>query len=274
MIGQKQLTRFFSQMRYLPHFIIVLGPKGSGRKTLVEEIFRGKGISTQLSGAKTEDLRSLVETAQTQGIESAYILDAQDFTFSSAQVLLKITEEAPKNVYFVITGTNRSLIAQTLLSRALVVEMAPYSVEEREEYGKVIKNIYPLMSVDVWREIIEYSLTPGMMLELAIKYSSGNNIIGLAKQIGESIFEVSTANAFKITTRILNKENEDYPVDLLLTICLMVFGKHMRTEKPELYSKSIKITQQIISLNETTGLNKRMLIDRWLIEIERAVEGV
>ena len=58
---------------------------------------------------------------------------------SSRNSLLKILEEPPENVYFILTTTRRSLVIQTVLSR-----LRPYALIERtgEEQRRVLRQVF------------------------------------------------------------------------------------------------------------------------------------
>ncbi len=67
------------------------------------------------------------------GDSKVYILeDSQNMNDSSENALLKILEEPPKGVYFLLTCTDRSAMLPTILSRATVVTLLGEAIPRRE----------------------------------------------------------------------------------------------------------------------------------------------
>lgn len=59
-----------------------------------------------------------------------FLPEADRFTKSSANALLKILEEAPPSLYFILTTSNRSGLLPTILSRCSRIHLPPNSMDE------------------------------------------------------------------------------------------------------------------------------------------------
>lgn len=147
----------------LSHSFILLGERGVGKKTLAE--YLAKMILCQNSSSspcgvcksclmcqngahpdliklspsgkqenfRTDDLRFLISDASVSANEGGYkvyILPEIDKALPAAQnVLLKIIEEPPANVVFIMTATSKEKILSTVLSRSVSLAV-PLAYEE------------------------------------------------------------------------------------------------------------------------------------------------
>ena len=136
----------------LPHAVMLEGPRGSGRLQLARalaafslcegeqppcgaclpcrkvrgeihpdvQVFAGDG---RPQGFHIETVRALREgayVAPNEGRCKVYILkDVQEMTPAAQNALLKILEEPPAHLRFILTVTNRSLVLETIRSRVV-----------------------------------------------------------------------------------------------------------------------------------------------------------
>lgn len=157
----------------LPHAIIIDGAKGTGKRTLADILSRycvctadenrpcGKcsacvkalhGNHPDISisdGDKTGELsvdavrriRADAFIMPNEAPMKAYILQNCDKMLPAAQnAFLKVLEEPPANVVFIMTVTSANMLLQTVRSRARLYSLFPPSPEEAAEYAA---GLYP-----------------------------------------------------------------------------------------------------------------------------------
>lgn len=153
----------------LPHAILIEGSSGSGRSTFARQIaqgalcsgeinlrpcgvcrdctkvhssihpdfitYEGSGGSRSFHIDTVRELRSQAFVKPNEAEAKILLLeDVQNMTVQAQNALLKIIEQPPNGVYFILTCENRAALLVTVLSRVTVIELAVPSVEQCEEH--------------------------------------------------------------------------------------------------------------------------------------------
>lgn len=151
----------------LPHAILIEGDKGTGKHTLAEYLSRvavcggdnkpcGECRSCRLERAGThpdiqraapEDGKKNITVAQIRALRNeayvkphmsarrVFIIDPADTMNEQSQnALLKVLEEPPGSVLFILIAENKATLLDTVLSRCAVLSLSPPSTGEAEKY--------------------------------------------------------------------------------------------------------------------------------------------
>lgn len=164
MIGQETV---FKQLKRIDNIgtVLILGPKGSGKTTLANEIIL-KEICEQstgcrqclrcrtflsmnypdfhlLEGGKVDDVRQLLGKISIKPYyEKHYVLvdDIDSMTVAAQNAMLKTLEEPVSPTLFILTGTIKRNILQTIISRSFV--LSPHLLSDSVILEELIKR-YP-----------------------------------------------------------------------------------------------------------------------------------
>lgn len=278
-IGQKALLQRLQSMidsDIYPRFTILVGDKGSGKKTVARMLCKEiSGGLYEECGTKIDDVRELIHDAyQIHSLAVYFIPDADNMSNAAKNALLKVTEEPPNNSYFIITLESAKNTLETILSRATVFYMDRYTPDEIEEYA-VDKAINPyIVSIEDEKEILpiirDLCETPG---DVNILLNCGvQDFYDYVQLVVDNITEVSTANAFKIPSKVALKEDaEGYDLRLFWKAVakVMLDKAKQRGNSKELvkYCYGYCITSKCLQKLRIKGINKQMLMDMWILDI-------
>ena len=271
MIGQKNNLDTIKNQLYnntFPHFSIIVGPKGSGKKTLAHSIlklnhkyFNGE---VALEDVKVDSIRNMVDDSYKYRNVLFIIPDADGMSLNAKNALLKVVEECPNNNYYVMTLEDDANTLDTIKSRGTIYRMESYTVKELATY---IDKYYLLTSVQEERDIArELCDTPGevdLLMEM-----NGINFYEYVEKVLDNITEVSGANAFKIGDEIaLKNEDDNYDLKLFFKAFMRLCLKRYQDLQGTKYLDWITITGRYLRDLRITGINKQMLFDSWILEI-------
>lgn len=267
MIGQRELIKKIHgqiEREKFPRFSILIGEKGSGRHTLIWDIATTLGCGVAFVGTKADEVRDVVDNAYKVDLPIIYAFtDCDNMSASSANALLKVTEEPPKNAYFILTCENLDNLLSTIRSRGVTYMMEPYTYEDKCDYVETLDRQY---DDDTFDFILDATSNIG-----EIKQLLGYDIEAFSKYVEcviDNIAEVSGSNAFKIADKIAFKDEEDkYDLRLFWKAFRSSCVDRGHDEDPIKYAHAIAITGDALQELSYKSVNKSMLFDDWLLKI-------
>jgi len=263
MIGQKHIREFIDlNVDKLPHFIVLIGDKGGGKRTLAKYIAEKLGATYSEVGIKVDDVREVVDTSSLSATKVLYCFaDADNMRPEAKNAMLKITEEAPDNAYFVLTVVNEKSLLDTIKSRAFVFKMETYTTEELEEYIKF--KSYPEGNS------LMLASTP---YDIDMLYLYGAEFFDYVHLVLDNIAEVEPANAFKSSSKLNIKNEEGYDLVLFLkTIRFFLLNEMFKAEDKTKYANAMLVTSKHIGKLSEMSANKQQVYDSWVFKIREAL---
>lgn len=260
MIGQKQLIdeiKSLMDANKYPHFSIIVGDSGSGKKTLLKEVFSG----VYPEDNSVDSIRKIVELSYKLHNMKFLIPDAETLSVTAQNALLKVVEECPNGNYYVLTVSDINNVLYTIKSRAQIFKMLPYTPKEIFKYCCEIN-----VATDDVKYARQYCVVPGDVNKLIAVGAS--NFIDFVNLVMDNIAEVSGANAFKIADKIALKDEMDkFDLKLFWTIFVsQCLARFQESDDPK-YLRAMKVTSQYISDMRIRAINKQMLFDMWILAI-------
>lgn len=280
MIGQtylKERLQNLIQERTFPRFSILVGPKGSGKKTLanwiITKIVRQEALSYSqvCPDVKIDTIRQIIENAYKTISTNIYVIpDADEMSNAAKNALLKVTEEPPNNAYFIMTLEDENNTLETIRSRGTVFHMDRYTPDEIFEYYWTVGDMSN--DAELVRDICE---TPGEVKK-CIDMCKGTiqSFYDYVQLVVDNIAEVSLANAFKISSKIALKDgDEGYDLNLFWRafqkICLEIATTVKEPEIIMKYGTWSITTAKFARKLRSKGINKQMLFDNWILSFWR-----
>lgn len=273
MIGQVELKRtIISQIENntFPKFSILIGQPGSGKKLMCGFISTHLHAYSYTCGIGVDDIRKMIDESYRNMAKVLYIIpDADKMSVAAKNALLKVTEEPPKNAYFIMTLSDANNTLNTIRSRGTIYYMDNYSAVELHEYAKMATNhtLHDDES-EIIRNICE---TPGEINTLLGDDKMGVlDFYNYVEKVVDNIAVVSGSNSFKIGDKIAFKDSDVDKFDLKLfwksfmTICVSRLQ-----EDPFRYSNGVRVTSKYLQELRLTGVNKMYTFDMWLLDIRQ-----
>ena len=273
LIGNEKLSKtLLSQIENdrIPHAIIIEGEKGLGRHILSEFLSSailctgnsspcGECRSCRMSIAHShpdistvapEDKKKNIAVAQIRelrqsafikphlGNRRVFIIDKAETMNEQAQnTLLKILEEPPAGVYFLLLTESAKAMLETVLSRCVTFKLAPPPRSEAVEW--IIGNIKPKRDVELIKRALDESKgNIGRAVELLRKRNS-DSPEAIAKTFSELLF---SGDEYTMLLT-LNKFQQDRPkADVFLSsfkyeISLLLRENYSNPQKAKLLTE-------------------------------------
>lgn len=271
MIGQSNLISTINNLieyNQYPRFSIITGNKGQGKKTVVSYIAKKLNFTLVTSDIKIDNVREIIESAYTQTQQIIYLFsDADTMSINAQNSLLKVIEEPPNNAYFILTLKQIDNTLPTIKSRCQEFKMDSYSTYDLRTY---LNQYHTNISNDIADLIIELSSNIYEIEEL-LKYDV-NVYYQYCDKVVSNIFKVPSYNVFKIADKLnLKDDATKYDLNLFFCsfkqICFDKLVKEIDVNQIKIYTLMIQITSQYQQQLKTSGINKTMLVDRWLLAL-------
>ena len=210
----------------IKHAYLFVGAAGTGKTTsariFANMINNGKGNPIELDAASNnsvDDIRVLIEQAQTKSLDSEYkvfiIDECHMITPQGWNAFLKTLEEPPLKSIFIMATTNPEKIPNTILSRA-----QRYNFQKISHNGIVNRLTYIINNeqneqnnfTNIDKEAIEYiaKMAEGglrdaiTMLDKCLSYSNDLSVENVVKALGAVDYDIM----IELTNAILSGENE------------------------------------------------------------------
>lgn len=238
-----------------PRFVILIGARGSGKKSVTHEICKMLNANEVICGNGINDIREIKNNVIRT--KTVYVfLDADNMSIQANNSLLKFTEEPRKDVYIIMTVESLGNVAKTLQSRAVVYLMDAYKPNELGEYSE---------KYDSKRNCTKYlyeSLcdTPG---ECDLLYKQNpQEFYDYVSKVVDNIATTSGSNVFKIADKIALKDSDDGYDLILFWKCFnkVIFDRRF-------HMSGIRITNEYLRYAKSKAINKQTLFDNWILDI-------
>lgn len=278
MIGQKHHKSYINMLvanNLFPRFVLITGPKGSGKKTLakyVGDLYKNVYVAPDV---KISTIREIIDNSYKQKTEMIYIVPDIDTMSKEAQnAILKITEEPPNKARFIMTVEDLGGVLPTIKSRAMSLHMEPYSADELKEY---LENgiEYVETSQKTTKLILDICETPG---EIDTFIKCGElQFYEFVHKVVENVKNVEVSNALKILLQLdMKDEGKGYDVPMFLKVFLRCAFIKSRETKDRFevfdYLRMMPPTSEALTRLKVRGANKNMILTDWIFNIRATID--
>lgn len=281
--GQKKLIAKINDLiseSSFPAFSIIIGGTGTGKKVISEYISRKLNAEFIPCDISVDSVRNAIQESYigNTGITRLFVFyDCDNMSVSAKNALLKVTEEPPKNTYFIMTACDVSSMLPTVISRGTVFTIDQYTISDVydfiEHYGSLKKITYTPEDID----IMESVCTCPYDVILASKQNL-KEVYDLADKFIQFIGASSLANELKVTS-MLNLKKDENGIDpvLFLRCVLLCCSKFIVSdiikEDAIIFDKIIRRTSKAIYEIMKKGSNKQIVLDNYIMNLHIDIAG-
>lgn len=266
MVGQRILLANLERLKTgFPRFLILVG-KRSGRTMVAMHIAKLLNAQYIVVGTKVDEVREAIKVSYTQSEPTLYVIsNAESMSLSAKNALLKITEEPPRQAYFLMISSSTSAILNTLLSRGTLLKMDSYSQEDIKEYLDTLEHNLTEEEIQLLTQLSNTPSDCRMLMDYGVvEFESFCN------KVINNIGVVSGSNAMKIANSFNFKEDTTkWDASLFLNILLNVCRRRVH-DNPALYTEISLITVSYIQELDSASFNKAATFDMWILDVRKA----
>ncbi len=298
---QKQLAQLRSDLenRNLAHGYLLAGPAGVGKFTVAKAFARelqtrdlelseaesilklidcGNHLDTMIVAKESEkealgieQLRKIIVNLHMSG-ESRYrillIKDIERMTVEATNAMLKILEEPPGKVLFILTTSKPQSILETIISRLRCVDFGVFSDEEMKK-NLMLK--HRLIDQELLSQVVELS---GGKIAQAIRLLENEQLLesyrDIYNQIEDFISKRNKTEAFQFISQI---HDDKLLVQIFIEICFVLLRKKL---KQSMVDKKADLTiianaqmDALFKLKQMseTNVNSRLLMENFVLSL-------
>jgi DNA polymerase III delta prime subunit len=277
--GQKELVKnidlLISKDKF-PRFSIFVGGYGFGKKVLSDYVSRKLGANFVPCGTKADEVRDIIYNSYTVTEKTLYMFfDCDDMSVNSKNALLKVTEEPPNDSYFIMTVQDISTVLSTIISRATVFYMEPYSIKDIEDFINHKQYSFEKETENIIKQICVCPNDVITAKEIDIKA-----VYDMADKFIQFIGSANLANELKIPTLLNIKKDDTDKIDTIIFLkCILlccntyILNANISNEDCSVFNKIIKETSKCLIEYQSKGSNKQSVIDNWIINTHMSISG-
>lgn len=266
MIGQDIFYRRLRNYRLktFPKSNLFIGSNGCGKHLFIKEICQRFNIShIDITDNISKDT---IDDLYIKSIPVAYCINLIKLTETTRYInkentLLKFIEEPPLNSIIFILAEYESQVIDTIRNRCVEWKFSPYTINDLKKVKK--------LNNDILYHILN---TPGKLIN-AKDEEYYSNLFELCDTIIKNIARANLSNTLSLEKHIVLTKDEvedvnKYDLEIFLDTMKYRLGDISINLLNELDLKAFIYTNKIIDKSHTLHINKRYLLDNYLIGLK------
>lgn len=263
MIGQKnniELIKKLYKENNLKSFILISGIANSGKKELCKEIAYILNYDYIFIDNNIEAIREMLLEAYNRNANRLFIIpNIENLNFRAQELLLKVSEETPKNCIIIATVNNEYLIKDTIKNRAMKINVELYTKNELLEYSR-LKSIIIKPPFLLGNSIYSPSLINYFTVEILKVY------IEEVEKFINKINIIRAGNALKAVEIFNIKETDKKIIDFNKFILILLDYIRQYVDNNKLISELSFLILKIRNEYNINSINKEYLIKDFIIK--------
>ena len=255
-IGQADLLNKLNQytLMTLPKALLLIGDTGCGKHTFAQYLASRLELEYE-EVLKDFSLETFFDYQQAVTTKLC-VIDIDSCTEARQNIFLKLLEEPPQNIYFVVIAISEFNILPTILNRVVKYYFLPYSKEE-------LQQICPEVTNEILYTICN---TPGQLLE--VNQLQFNEALSIAKTFVDTVDTLATKDILSYALKFNYKEEYDkLDPNLFFKLVAYYASYYYKQTYEEKYQKIYSCANSFLSKLSYKILNKENLMYNFLLNI-------
>ena len=275
MIGQRELLkRINSQIEKdkFPRVSIIIGGKGSGRKTLANYISARLEHGLTYVAPTSNAVKHILELAYqvAPALPMLYVLsDCDEISYETSDLLISALNNLPYEAYFILTCENLNNLPVEVRRNAVTYVMESYSEEDKMDW------IYE-------NEIFLDEEQEQFVLDVASNIGDMNQLCMLDvddfREHIDFIFAYVThdvENPHEITSKIASDIGDDkFPLRLVMKAFIAVCADKADSTDSVVYCTLIAVTGDMLQKLSERGSKEESVLEEWLSSVKFQWENI
>ena len=258
-IGQDELVNYFLNTSFesLPRTSMLIGPKGSGKHSLLQLISENCGIQAMDVSDKIN--LDLIEFISVRPEPFIYYIEADKISEKDENTLLKLLEEPLSNTCIFILCNHESSLLPTVQNRCYKFKLKPYS-------QSILKQFIPAGISD---EILQYANTPGQLINMSAQDLEAQKL--LANNMFFKIKNATVPNTLSISEKFSFKnEKNKFDFNIFLSILhRIIYDIICNSNVSRQYYLAYKLTNQLYHDQFIPHIDQRLLFENYLLQLKK-----
>ena len=269
MIGQSSIIkRYIDGFRSIEPSVVLIGPKGSGKKTLLNTIaYMANTDIIHIPKVITDEIKYELYTYPTRAILSIDLTDNVQFKqmVAAQNSILKFIEDMPSNFRLFILVEDESYLLDTILNRCYIQPLEPYT---KRELNLIAKD-YNMTSISEYSDIeFEYINYPRDVL-LNIPVTILHDMDNLVDTVLTSIVKANISNTLSIIRKLKFDDNEGiYDINIFMNIFNYKIVNILKSNYDSRYFDVFILLKDLRYNILRSNVNKVQLIEKFLLDIK------
>jgi DNA polymerase III delta prime subunit len=257
LVGQHNLKSHIDSLisgASLPHFIIIEGEKGAGKNTLVRYIQNTLNWPLyEAPDLKIDSMRAMVDDSTKISSPRLYLIkQGEKMGIPAQNAMLKFAEEPNENAYIIMT-CNTLGVLPTIISRARVFSMEPYTKDELREFG----------DGDL---LLDVCTNPGQVI--GMQMVSYKKLYELCFKVVDYVGKATVANVFNIANNIDDEDVTKFPSEYFVNMLIYAINSKMKQgENLKLNKEYLRIVYKFKAQFDINGINKKNVLDAMFLNL-------
>lgn len=255
-IGQQNLLNKLNQytINTLPDALLFIGEPGCGKHTIAKYLADRLKLDYEVV-SKDFSIEDLINYQQ-EVILKLCIIDIDEYTIAKQNLFLKLLEEAPQNIFFVVLTTSEFNVLPTIINRTVKYYFESYSELELQETGIKIDNnlIYKICN------------TPGQLIELNQKQFETTSDLAETFLLKANSMAISELLVYALKFNYKEDYDKLDPILFCKLLAYYAYSYYIETQLEYYYKIYIQTTMFLSKLLYKI-LNKENLMYNFLLNI-------